>query len=147
MSRCRPLKQQMLQAVLAERHREAPQFAATTSPMPRIGSPIYRHGYRIRLRDALKNEFTGLQCMVGQRFDALLDTYIDAHPSEHYNIRWYGSGLPSFLDDAIPGATNRNSPRWRDWTGRFPPRSMPNERSMGMADLSAVPPMHGPTCS
>ncbi|NII72784.1 hypothetical protein FHW84_001350 [Dyella sp. SG562] len=66
---------------------------------------IYRHGYRARLREALGNEFPTLASVAGRRFSALLDRYIDACPSEHYNLRWHGAGLAAFLRYALP---------WRD---------------------------------
>lgn len=141
MSTLQAIQQQMLQAVIAER----------TSPIQTIRSDgiadaasrldIYRKGYRIRLRDALKSEFAGLQCMVGQRFDTLLDKYIDAHPSEHYNIRWYGSGVAAFLDYTRPW---RDKPHMTemarlDWaiSTAF---DAANEPSVGIADLSSIPP-------
>jgi hypothetical protein len=63
---------------------------------------VYRHGYRIRLRDALAGEFPTLACLAGRRFAPLLDRYIDACPSEHYNLRWHGAGLAAFLRYAQP---------------------------------------------
>lgn len=66
---------------------------------------VYRHGYRIRLRDALATEFPGLSLLAGRRFAPLLDEYVVAHPSTHFNIRWHGEGLASFLAATSP---------WRD---------------------------------
>ncbi|WP_430390796.1 HvfC/BufC family peptide modification chaperone [Dyella sp. 20L07] len=66
---------------------------------------IYHQGYRIRLRDALRAEFPGLVLMTGARFVTLVDSYIDAHPSHHFNIRWHGKELAAFLGDVTP---------WRD---------------------------------
>ncbi len=66
---------------------------------------VYHHGYRLRLREALAVEFPGLSLLAGRRFADLLDGYVDAHPSTHFNIRWHGAGLAAFL-----AAT----PPWRD---------------------------------
>jgi hypothetical protein len=63
---------------------------------------VYQHGYRVRLRDALATEFPGLALMAGRRFEPLLDAYVQAHPSGHYNIRWHGAGLAKFLETAAP---------------------------------------------
>jgi hypothetical protein len=92
--------------------------AVRSSVMPRLDSlrgggvadeasrlAVYHHGYRIRLRDALATEFPGLSLLAGRRFAALLDAYVAAHPSTHFNIRWHGEGLAAFL-----AAT----PPWRD---------------------------------
>jgi len=63
---------------------------------------IYQHGYRIRLREALATEFPGLALLVGRKFPRLLDDYVAAHPSTHFNIRWHGDGLATFLAHASP---------------------------------------------
>lgn len=59
---------------------------------------IYAHAYRSRLRDALRDDFTGLAFLTGDAtFDALLLDYIDACPSRHPNIRWLGRALADWL--------------------------------------------------
>ena len=142
MSSLQAIQQQMLQAVLAEKT-PATLPIVRTDRIADIDSrlAIYRHGYRVRLRDALKNEFTGLHNMAGIKFDRLLDKYVAAHPSEHYNIRWYGAGLAAFLDYAHPW---RDQPQLAemarlDWaiSTAF---DAANETSVGMAELSSVPP-------
>lgn len=95
-------QQQMLQAVLAD---EPPQVQALRSDARAdVGSrlAIYRNGYRIRLRDSLATEFPGLGKMMGRRFDAMLESYVETHPSMHYNIRWHGAGLGAFLGYGLP---------------------------------------------
>lgn len=88
--------------------------SAATAPSELVGDEradarsrlaIYRHGYRARLREALSGEFPALARLAGRRFPSLLDRYIEACPSEHYNLRWYGAGLAAFLRYALP---------WRD---------------------------------
>jgi len=140
MSSLQAIQKSMLQAVLAEQAAPLPEIRSDAIADANSRLEIYRHGYRIRLRDALKSEFTGLQCMSGAHFDRLLDHYVAAHPSEHYNIRWYGSGLASFLDYAHPW---RNKPHFAemarlDWaiSAAF---DAADEASIGMAELSAVP--------
>lgn len=141
MSSLQAIQQQMLQAVLADK--APPPQVIRGDDIADAGSrlAVYRQGYRIRLRDALRNEFAGLQCMVGQRFDALLDRYVDAHPSEHYNIRWYGSGLAAFLDYARPWRDKPQSAEMArlDWaiSTAF---DAANESSVSVEDLSAIPP-------
>lgn len=66
---------------------------------------VYQHGYRMRLREALATEFPGLALLAGRRFARLLDDYVAAHPSTHFNIRWHGAGLAGFLTRTAP---------WRD---------------------------------
>ena len=142
MSSLQAIQQQMLQAVLAEKT-PATLPIVRTDRIADIDSrlAIYRHGYRVRLRDALKNEFTGLHNMAGIKFDRLLDKYVAAHPSEHYNIRWYGAGLAAFLDYAHPW---RDQPQLAemarlDWAISIA-FDAPDEPIASIADLSGVAP-------
>ena len=67
----------------------------------RVG--IYADGYRLRLLEVLGNDFGGLRHLAGDEgFDALGRAYIDARPSPHYNARWYGDELESFLARTAP---------------------------------------------
>lgn len=72
----------------------APQFA------------VYRSAYRARLRGALRENFEVLPLVMGDEdFDALANAYIDAHPSTHYSLRWFGHQLGVFMaqqDDLVP---------------------------------------------
>jgi hypothetical protein len=140
MSSLQAIQQQMLQAVLAERVQLPASIHGDEIADADSRLAVYRHGYRIRLRDTLKNEFVGLHGMAGRRFDRMLDSYVAAHPSEHYNIRWYGAGLAAFLDYAHPW---RDQPQWAemarlDWaiSTAF---DAEDETCIGMTDLSSVP--------
>jgi hypothetical protein len=64
---------------------------------------IYSQAYRLRLIDALANNFPRLQQLLGEREFALTaQGYIDEHPSRTASIRWYGSALPQQLARAHP---------------------------------------------
>lgn len=105
MNNLQELQQHMLQAVLADRAPRMPELHADARADADSRLAVYRGGYRIRLRDALATEFPGLALMASRRFDSLLESYVEAHPSGHYNIRWHGAGLAAFLEYALP---------WRD---------------------------------
>ncbi|WP_199099611.1 DNA-binding domain-containing protein [Dyella sp. ASV21] len=72
---------------------------------------IYQRGYCLRLRDALATEFPGLRLLAGRRFETLLDAYVAAHPSTHYNIRWHGQGMTHFLGQSAPWSAR---PAWAE---------------------------------
>jgi hypothetical protein len=105
MSQLQALQQRMLQAVLADRPPPLPDLQDDARADATTRLAIYRNGYRVRLRDALATEFPGLGMMMGRRFGNLLDRYVEAHPSGHYNIRWHGAGVAAFLEYGLP---------WRD---------------------------------
>ncbi len=62
---------------------------------------IYHDAYRLRLIEALRTDYPALAALAGEEgFDRLARAYIDAHPSRHFNLRWYGAGLAGFLADS-----------------------------------------------
>jgi hypothetical protein len=59
---------------------------------------IYGHGYRVRLIDALHDTYPSLHRILGdEMFMAVGEAFVEAHPSVHRSIRWYGSELAPFL--------------------------------------------------
>jgi hypothetical protein len=72
---------------------------AETPPLSvqaRLG--IYRHAYTARLIEALAETYPMLQRLLGEeQFEHLCTRFIDAHPSRHRSIRWYGRELAGFL--------------------------------------------------
>ena len=67
---------------------------------------VYRHAYRARLVAALRDNFGTLPRAMGdEAFDALASAYLDAHPSRHPSIRWFGDRLADFMhehDELVP---------------------------------------------
>ena len=102
MKHLQALQLRVQQAVMASSAASPPELAGDAIADAKSRLAIYRHGYRARLREALSNEFPTLASLAGKRFTALLDRYIDACPSEHYNLRWHGAGLAAFLRYALP---------------------------------------------
>lgn len=105
MSGLQALQLRLQRAVMASSAMPLAELVGDERADAKTRLAIYRHGYRARLRDALASEFPALACLAGQRFASILDRYIDACPSEHYNLRWHGAGLAAFLHYAQP---------WRD---------------------------------
>lgn len=75
--------------------------SAAASAAERLG--VYRHAYRARLLEVLRNDFPGLRALAGNAdFDALCSHYIEATPSPHFNVRWYGDGLAGYTGTVAP---------------------------------------------
>ena len=67
---------------------------------------VYENAYRLRLIETLTDNFIGLNGLAGDvQFEKIARQYIDAVPSTHKNIRWYGDHLASFLRDTTPWNT------------------------------------------
>jgi len=59
---------------------------------------IYQRAYRGRMREALGEAFERTWTYIGDDlFDQLASDYLDATPSTHANLRWFGASFPDFL--------------------------------------------------
>ena len=59
---------------------------------------IYYDAYRLRLLEALDANYPVLHAWIGdEEFEQLGLAYLDAHPSTHFSIRYFGHRLPEFL--------------------------------------------------
>ena len=75
------------------------------APLPGLFKPsgetqfaVYLHAYRARLRYALRDNYEAVaQIMGDDAFEALANAYIEAHPSTHYSLRWFGHQLSHFM--------------------------------------------------
>lgn len=108
-----------------------------------LGLQAYRHAYRARLVAALADNFTVLARALGdEAFDALGRAYVDARPSRHPSIRWFGHELADFMaeadDDLVPHASLVDVARM-DWALRsaFDAAEAP---VLAPADLAALGP-------
>ena len=105
------------------------------------GFAIYLGAYRARLAVALRDNFEVLQRALGDdAFDDLAHAYIAAQPSRFRSIRWYGDGLPAFLDahpEHLPHPALADLARM-DWAlrGAF---DAPDADCLSFAELAALP--------
>lgn len=107
---------------------------------------IYRHAYRARLLETLRDSFGHTLSYLGDVwFDALSAEYIEAHPSTSFNLRWYGASYPDWLatrldrDEALGDHPEVAELARMDWALRsaFDGTDAP---ALALADLAALPP-------
>jgi putative DNA-binding protein len=59
---------------------------------------VYADAYRLRLIEALGNNYPRLEQFLGKpAFAQLANEYIDRHPSGYRSVRWFGHRLPELL--------------------------------------------------
>ncbi len=69
---------------------------------------IYQDAYRLRLIEFLSNDYSVLHIVLSDEdFSALAQAYIEATPSVYRNARWYGRGLPDFMQVVAPWRETR----------------------------------------
>ncbi len=66
---------------------------------PATGFSIYANAYRARLIETLATDHQKLQtCAGADQFTELATGYIDAHPSTHRSLRYFGATFPKYID-------------------------------------------------
>jgi hypothetical protein len=98
MTRLRQLQDDFQAFLLRPDARMDRQVTGTARVGARERLDVYANAYRLRLLEALDTDFPGLHTLVGdEEFDRLGRAYIDAFPSQHFSLRWYGHRLAEFL--------------------------------------------------
>lgn len=90
--------QQAFQAYLLNKTSQIqPEVVAARIPVE-VRLNIYRSAYYLRLKDALYEDYPILSGLLGdKKFSALIDDYINAHPSHFRSLRTFGKSLSRFM--------------------------------------------------
>ena len=85
------------------------QMQGAVVDLPPLGAErrlkIYAEAYRSRLLDALADNYPALQALLGDTvFMQMAGCYLDAQPSQHFSIRYFGHRLAEFLAAQPPYA-------------------------------------------
>lgn len=102
---------------------------------------IYSEAYRLRLIDALADNYPALHGLLGdEAFDRLARAYITGHPSQQPSIRWFGDRVAEFLRATPP---YRDRPELSDlarfeWTLREVFDAQDSD-VLAIEDISALP--------
>lgn len=81
----------------------APDIHETAAFNAQTRMQVYQTAYRARLSNALIEDYPKCQVLLGaDAFERMAHTYITAHPSHYYNLRYFGQHLPYFLKHTAP---------------------------------------------
>lgn len=85
-------------AVLSARRRVPAAIARPADGNRSRRFAIYHDGYRLRLAESLATDYPATAAVLGaDRFALLARAFVEAQPSTHFNLRWYGAGFAEFL--------------------------------------------------
>lgn len=116
---------------------EAPLLSDAPPAPASVRLRVYADGYRWRLVEVLGHDFPALRASLGEdRFDALAEAYLAAHPSRHPSVRHVGQRFPRWL--AQRDATSADLARLEWCQGAvFDAADAP---ARGIDDMAALPP-------
>ncbi len=116
-------------------------------PSTRVG--IYAEMYWLRMRDALRDDFSKVAKAVGdEAFEVLVAKYIKAHPSRHFSLGQVGRGFAEFLQTEAPELSGIAALQWAEAQAFVAPDSpvieakalsVINEETFASVRLTAAP--------
>jgi Putative DNA-binding domain len=97
------LQRRMQDSILKRNTNTLPHVKQTPRDTPEVMFGVYQNAYRLRLVEILGNDHPRLKCFMGDEdFARMGGAYVDAHPSDQPNARWFSRHLPEFLAKAWP---------------------------------------------
>lgn len=105
MSALQTLQMQFQAFVLGDQTSILQRIAGADGIDPARRLKIYYDAYRSRLLEALRTDYSGLLALMGRdEFDRMASAFVEATPSLHRNLRYYGGALPAYLQNLHPYA-------------------------------------------
>ena len=104
-----------------------------------LGLAIYANAYRQRLVEALADAFAKTRAVLGpEAFEAAAVHYINEHPPQTRNLRWFGAEFAAHLRSVFPAQAAVAELGQLDWALRQA-FDGPDSPVLAAADLAGVP--------
>ena len=105
-----------------------------------LGLAIYANAYRQRLVDVLADAFAKTQAVLGaEAFEVAALHYVNEHPPETRNLRWFGAEFATHLRGVFPAQAAVAELARLDWSLRQA-FDGPDSPVLAAVDLAVVPP-------
>lgn len=99
------LQSRMQDSIVKRNTNTLPHLKQTPRDTPEVMFGVYVNAYRLRLIEILGHDHEKLKCYMGEEeFARMAVAYIEAHPSDNPNARWFSRHVPTFLAKAWPWA-------------------------------------------
>ncbi|MFT5113667.1 MAG: hypothetical protein ACI8P9_002998 [Parasphingorhabdus sp.] len=103
MNQLRPLQQSFMDAIIHDEKAFEEQIESTARVSASQRINIYHEAYRLRLLEALEENYLGLAYLLGDdQFATLGLQYLTKNPSSFASVRWFGDQLPKFVKNTAP---------------------------------------------
>ena len=103
MSQLRQLQQSFLAQLLGAPSKIVEHIQSTPDTSAQQRLSIYASGYRLRLKEAITTDHDCLHGYLGdERFEQLMDDYIDKYYSQHASLRYYSQHITELLSQQQP---------------------------------------------
>ncbi len=119
---------------------DATPLLAGSAERRTLGLAIYANAYRQRLVEVLADAFAKTQALLGpEAFEVAALQYVNEHPPETRNLRWFGAEFATHLRGMFPARAALAELAQLDWSLR---RAFdgPDSPVLAAADLAGVPP-------
>jgi hypothetical protein len=125
------------------------ELAATASTDFPSRLDVYVQGYRSRLVESLSVTYPVLKALLGEEeFERAMIQFIDAEPSRHYSIRYYGASVAQYVSRGRQGAPAQVLADIAHWEWLLAAVfDAPDDLGAEVAELSAVPAERWPLVS
>lgn len=118
---------------------DATPLLAGSAARRALGLGIYAHAYRQRLVEALADAYAKTRAVLGvEAFEAAALHYINEHPPETRNLRWFGAEFSSHLRGVFPAQAAVAELAQLDWALRQA-FDGPDSPVLAADDLAGVP--------
>ncbi len=100
MSDLHDMQQRFMDYLLDESTTIVDEIESTPMRSAKGRLDIYASAYRLRLKEAITTDYDKLALYLGdERFEKLMDLYIDKFPSHTTNLRYFSTHLPELIRD------------------------------------------------
>ncbi|MCY4284449.1 MAG: DNA-binding domain-containing protein [Thiotrichales bacterium] len=142
MTALRELQRGFQSWVLGDASAPPVTVADTDAVSARERLKVYADAIRLRFLEVLGQDYPGLHTLAGdEEFRRLGLAYIEAHPSHHPSIRWFGAHLSAFLRSTAPW---REQPVFAEMAvfewAKGELLDAPDSPVVGVEDIAAIPP-------
>jgi hypothetical protein len=80
---------------------------------PAFQLSAYGNAYRLRLKEVLSSDYPAVNMAISDdRFDSLVDGYIQAYPSRYFSLRQYGCHFPVYISQKVEADLTYRGMEW-----------------------------------